>query len=163
MKKAIIKEALPLFTREENDVKQIPMGKEDYLFRIGLLREKMKEDKIDVAIIFGDRSALKQALRIFVDNAIKYTPEGGTITLSCRKEEKFCRITVTDTGIGISENDLSRIFERFYRADPARSQRSDGHGLGLSIARIIVRAHGGHIEVQSKEGQGSRFHLMLPL
>ncbi len=115
------------------------------------------------AIICGDRASLKQALRIFLDNAVKYTPEGGCITLSCRKEEKFCRITVTDTGIGVSEQDLGRIFDRFYRSDPARSQRTDGHGLGLSIARIIIRAHGGFFEVQSKEGHGSRFHILLPL
>ncbi len=115
------------------------------------------------SIICGDRTALKQALRIFVDNAIKYTPEGGSITISCRKEDNLCRITVADTGIGISESELSRIFERFYRSDPARARREDGHGLGLSIARMIVRAHGGHIEVQSKEGQGSRFHILLPL
>lgn len=115
------------------------------------------------AIIFGDRAALKQALRIFIDNAIKYTPESGSVCLSCRKEDNFCRITVADTGMGVSEDDMSRIFERFYRADQARSVRADGHGLGLSIARIIVRAHGGHIEVQSKKDVGSRFHILLPL
>ena len=115
------------------------------------------------AIVLGDRSALKQALRVFVDNAVKYTPEGGTITLSCRKEESFCRITVADTGMGVAENELQRIFERFYRADQARGGESSGHGLGLSIARIIVRAHGGKIEVQSKQGVGSRFHILLPL
>ncbi len=115
------------------------------------------------AIICGDRASLKQALRIFLDNAVKYTPEGGCITLSCQKEENFCRISVTDTGIGVSKQDLQRIFERFYRSDPARTRRTDGHGLGLSIARIIIRAHGGFIEVQSKEGHGSRFHILLPL
>ncbi len=115
------------------------------------------------AIVLGDRAALKQALRIFIDNAIKYTPEGGTITLSCRKEEKFCRITVADTGMGVAEEELSRIFERFYRAEQARSREAGGHGLGLSIARIIIRAHGGQIEVQSRKGVGSRFHILLPL
>ncbi len=114
-------------------------------------------------IVMGDRAALKQALRIFVDNAVKYTPEGGAITLSCRKEGKICRITVADTGIGVAEEELQRIFDRFYRADQARSGRADGHGLGLSIARIIIRAHGGQIEVQSKKGTGSRFHILLPL
>ena len=115
------------------------------------------------AIVLGDRAALKQALRIFIDNAIKYTPEGGTITLSCRKEDKFCRITVADTGMGVAEEELSRIFERFYRAEQARSREAGGHGLGLSIARIIIRAHGGQIEVQSRKGVGSRFHILLPL
>lgn len=115
------------------------------------------------AIVFGDRAALKQALRVFVDNAVKYTPEGGTITLSCRKEEGFCRITVADTGMGVAEKELTSIFERFYRADQARGGEVCGHGLGLSIARIIVRAHGGKIEVQSRQGVGSRFHILLPL
>lgn len=115
------------------------------------------------AIVLGDRAALKQALRVFVDNAVKYTPEGGTVTLSCRKEEGFCRITVADTGIGVAEKELQSIFERFYRADQARGGEIGGHGLGLSIARIIVRAHGGKIEVQSKQGVGSRFHILLPL
>jgi len=124
---------------------------------------KIVHGELHRAIVYGDRTALKQTLRIFIDNAIKYTPEGGTVTLSCRKEEKFCRITVADTGMGVAEQELNRIFERFYRADQARSMRSDGHGLGLSIARIIVRAHGGHIEVQSKKDAGSRFHILLPL
>ena len=85
------------------------------------------------------------------------------ITLSCRKEDGFCRITVADTGMGVAENELQSIFERFYRADQARGGEIGGHGLGLSIARIIVRAHGGKIEVQSKPGAGSRFHILLPL
>ena len=114
-------------------------------------------------IISGDRSALKQALRIFVDNAIKYTEAGGQIVLSCRKEEEFCRITVEDSGIGIEEKELPRIFERFYRTRQSGASTVDGHGLGLSIVRIIVRAHGGRIEVQSRVGAGSRFHMLLPL
>ena len=85
------------------------------------------------------------------------------MTLSCTREEKFCRITVADNGAGVAEEELGRIFERFYRAEGARSGETDGHGLGLSIARIIVRAHGGRIEVQSKKGVGSRFHILLPL
>lgn len=112
-------------------------------------------------IVYGDRGALKQALRIFVDNALKYTPEGGEITLSCQNEENLCRITVADNGIGVAEEELGSIFERFYRSDQARSTEVDGHGLGLSIARIIVRAHGGKIEVQSRKGAGSRFHILL--
>lgn len=123
----------------------------------------VRHGAIHRAIVYGDRPALKQALRIFVENAIKYTKKGGTITLSCTREEKFCRITVADTGQGVAEEELSRIFERFYRTESVRSSTVDGHGLGLSIARIIVRAHGGKIEVQSKKGVGSRFHILLPL
>lgn len=123
----------------------------------------IRQGEMNRAIVLGDRAKLKQALRVFLDNAIKYTPAGGTITLSCRKEEKFCRITVADTGTGIAEEELGSIFERFYRSEQARSGQTGGHGLGLSIARILVRAHGGQIEVQSKKGVGSRFHILLPL
>ena len=126
-------------------------------------KHQIRYGEMHRVIVFGDRAALKQALRIFVDNALKYTPEGGTVALSCRKEEKFCRLTVEDNGIGVAEQELASIFERFYRADQARAGRADGHGLGLSIARMIVRAHGGQIEVQSRKGAGSRFHILLPL
>lgn len=126
-------------------------------------QHRLRYGEMHRAIVFGDRAALKQALRVFVDNAVKYTPEGGEIRLSCRKEESFCRITVSDTGVGVAEEELQSIFERFYRSDQARSGEIGGHGLGLSIARIIIRAHGGKIEVQSKQGVGSRFHILLPL
>lgn len=126
-------------------------------------KHKIRYGDMHRAIVFGDRAALKQALRVFVENAVKYTPDGGAITLSCRKEEGFCRITVADTGMGVAENELTSIFERFYRADQARGGEVGGHGLGLSIARIIIRAHGGKIEVQSRQDVGSRFHILLPL
>lgn len=123
----------------------------------------VRHAEMNRAIILGDRNKLKQALRIFVDNAIKYTPPGGTISISCRKEEKYCRITIADTGIGIAEEEMTQIFERFYRCEEVRSDAVDGHGLGLSIARMIIRAHSGQMEVQSKKGIGSRFHILLPL
>lgn len=113
-------------------------------------------------VIRGDRAALKQALRVFIDNAIKYTPKGGRIALGCLVEKKSCRLTVADNGPGIGKEELGQIFERFYRAPSVRGSSVEGHGLGLSIARLIVRAHGGRIEVQSKLGGGSRFHLLLP-
>lgn len=113
-------------------------------------------------VIHADRAALKQALRVFIDNAIKYTPKGGRIALGCLVEKKSCRLTVADDGPGIGKEELGQIFERFYRAPSARGSSVEGHGLGLSIARLIVRAHGGRIEVQSKLGSGSRFHILLP-
>lgn len=113
-------------------------------------------------VIRADRAALKQALRVFIDNALKYTPKGGRIALGCLVEKKSCRLTVADNGPGIGKEELGQIFERFYRAPSARGSSVEGHGLGLSIARLIVRAHGGRIEVQSKLGSGSRFHLLLP-
>jgi len=106
---------------------------------------------------------LKQLLRILVDNAMKYTPAGGKITISMTVEEKDCVFAVQDTGQGISKEELARIFDRFYRSDKARKAQNGGHGLGLSIARIIVVAHGGIITVRSKENIGTTFYIRLPL
>ena len=114
-------------------------------------------------MINGDKGMLKQLLRILVDNAIKYTPTGGKITLSMKVELGECVIAVQDTGQGISKEELARIFDRFYRSDKARKVQNGGHGLGLSIARIIVVAHGGTITVRSKEDAGTTFFVRLPL
>lgn len=115
------------------------------------------------ALISGDKDMIKQLMRILVDNAIKYTPEGGSITLGVRKDRHGAVLTVTDTGEGISAEDLTKIFDRFYRCDGARKAQTSGHGLGLSIARIIVSAHGGKLKVRSKVGAGTTFSVILPL
>lgn len=114
-------------------------------------------------MIYGDRDRIKQALRIFVDNAIKYTEQGQTITIRLDVEDKYGVVTVRDTGIGIPEEHLPNIFDRFYRVDDARGRDKGGHGLGLSIARIIILRHGGRIKVASKVGEGTRFKIYLPL
>lgn len=111
----------------------------------------------------GDRDRIKQALRIFVDNAIKYTEPDGNITLRLDKDGEFAVASVIDNGKGISEKDLPNIFDRFYQVDSARERDKGGHGLGLSIARIIVLRHGGRIKVASKLGKGTRFRVFLPL
>ncbi len=111
----------------------------------------------------GDRDRIKQALRVFVDNAIKYTEPGGNITLHLEKDGKFAAAAVIDNGKGISEKDLPNIFDRFYQVDSARERDKGGHGLGLSIARIIVLRHGGRVKVASKLGSGTRFRVYLPL
>ena len=118
---------------------------------------------MESVLVHGDRSALKQALRICLDNALKYTAADGTIALSCVREGSWARLTVADNGVGIAKEDLRRVFDRFYRTPDARGGEVDGHGLGLSIARMIVQAHGGRIEVQSRPGAGSRFHILLPV
>lgn len=120
------------------------------------------EGEMASAQVDADRAALKQALRIFVDNAVKYTPEGKTVTVSCKHHGTQVAISVCDTGAGISGSELSAIFERFYRADAARTSETGGHGLGLSIAKIIILAHGGKINVKSKLGEGSTFTMLLP-
>ncbi|MBC7223793.1 MAG: HAMP domain-containing protein [Anaerolineae bacterium] len=115
----------------------------------------------DQAVVLGDADRLRQALVNLVDNAIKYTPRGGEVWLSLYRDQEWVRLEVRDTGIGIAPEDLPHIFERFYRADRARSS-SGGTGLGLSIADWIARAHGGQITVRSKVGEGSTFTLWLP-
>ena len=114
----------------------------------------------DVSVL-GDSASLKQALRIFIDNACKYTPPGGKVTVSCTRGGLGALLSVADTGRGIPAADLKKIFDRFYRVDDSRGA-VPGHGLGLSIARIIAVSHGGRINVRSKEGAGSVFTLELP-
>ena len=111
----------------------------------------------------GDEELLKRMLLNLLDNAVKYTPEGGKIRLDLSSQNGNARLTVSDTGIGIPEDDQSRIFDRFYRVDKARSRALGGAGLGLSIVRWIVEAHAGQIQVESQPGRGSVFRVDLPL
>ncbi|MCX7669523.1 MAG: cell wall metabolism sensor histidine kinase WalK, partial [Anaerolineae bacterium] len=115
----------------------------------------------DQALVLGDPDRLRQLLLNLVDNALKYTPAGGEVTLTLRRRDGWVQVIVEDTGIGISPEDLPHIFERHYRADRSRS-RSGGHGLGLAIAQWIAQAHDGRIEVTSELGKGSRFTVWLP-
>ena len=112
----------------------------------------------------ADRNMIKQVLRILCDNAVKYSEAGTNIYLSCRKEEDgTCSLNIRDEGQGIAAEDLPKIFDRFYRSDKARKSETGGHGLGLSIARIIVVAHNGKIRVRSKPGTGTIFSVVLPM
>jgi len=111
----------------------------------------------------GDADRLEQVLRNLVDNAIRYTPEGGTITLSLFQDGGWALLKVADTGIGISPEHLPHIFDRFYRADKARSRASGGTGLGLAIVKGIVEQHGGRVTVTSEPGKGSTFTVWLKL
>ena len=111
----------------------------------------------------GDADRLEQVLRNLVDNAIRYTPEGGTITLSLFQNGDWALLKVADTGIGISPEHLPHIFDRFYRADKARSRASGGTGLGLAIVKGIVEQHGGRVTVTSEPGKGSTFTVWLKL
>jgi signal transduction histidine kinase len=109
----------------------------------------------------GDASALRRLLLIVIDNAVKYTQEGEiTVRLSAANGQP--EVQVSDTGVGISESDLSRVFERFYRADKSRNRDSGGAGLGLSIAKWIADVHQGAIEARSAPDQGSTFVITLP-
>lgn len=111
----------------------------------------------------ADRQNLSQVLDNLIDNAIKYTPEGGEIRVSLKREANEAVLTVKDTGIGISDQYQERVFERFYRVDKVRSQSLGGTGLGLSIVKNIVEKHGGSIELESRLGSGSTFTIRLPM
>ncbi len=112
--------------------------------------------------IKGDADRLKQLLLNLISNAIKFTPDGGQIMINLRKSETDAIVDVGDTGIGIAPDDLKRIFDRFYQAEPSRVRKGEGSGLGLSIARWIVDAHGGKIRVTSEVGVGTTFSVTLP-
>ena len=114
------------------------------------------------ATIYGDKMRIKQAIRILVENAMKYTPQGEYIMVSAYIQDEYYAIKIEDTGIGIQKNDLDKIFERLYRAEQSRSKQVGGHGLGLSIAKIIVLGHKGKIKVKSTPGKGSEFSLLFP-
>jgi heavy metal sensor kinase len=113
--------------------------------------------------ILGDDTALERLFLSILENAVKYTPAGGHVSLQFHLEDGHAIVEVSDTGIGIPEKDLPHIFERFYRADQVRSRETRGAGLGLSIANWIAERHGGTIEVQSQSGKGTKVTVRLPL
>ena len=113
--------------------------------------------------IMGDRSRLEQVMMNVVGNAIKYTPDGGTISVDAGVTGKNVWIEVADTGIGIPEKDRERIFDRFYRVDKARSREKGGTGLGLSIAKEIVLRHHGTIRIADHDGPGCTVRIVLPI
>ncbi len=118
-------------------------------------------ESLEDAVVSGNADYLKQVLLIVLENACKYTPDGGKVTIRGEMSGQHLTITIADTGIGIEQADLPRLFERFYRAQNARSQ--PGMGLGLSIARGIIEQHNGTISVESTPGRGSNFIISLPL
>jgi len=148
-----------------------PLGMEELLGKIHeamlpeaeakRLRLKLRVDP-PLKLVQGDRSNLEGVFTNLVNNAIKYTPEGGEITIHVKGEGENVRVDVSDTGIGISKEDLARIFDRFYRVKSEKTRQIVGTGLGLSIAKHIVEAHLGTISVESEEGGGSIFSVVLP-
>ena len=185
---AILDEAINAISQETESMKQLV---EELLFlarhdKKTLLLETVRFDVLDVATevqseaamvapentfllspsdhvqIEADRKMIKQVLRILCDNAVKYSHKGGTITIGVAKTDTGCTLSMGDQGIGIAKEELPKIFERFYRSDSARKSETGGHGLGLSIARIIVMGHGGQIRVRSKVDAGTTFFVDLP-
>jgi two-component system phosphate regulon sensor histidine kinase PhoR len=116
----------------------------------------------DETMVVADEEAIRQIVDNLVDNAIKYTPEGGSVIVTCHSDQNSASIEVADTGIGIPRDDLPRVFERFYRVDKARSRELGGTGLGLSIVKHLMQSIGGQIDVNSRVGSGSSFTVHIP-
>jgi signal transduction histidine kinase len=116
----------------------------------------------DLPALSADRERVHQVLFNLVDNAVRFTPAGGSVTVSARRLNGSVEVAVSDTGAGIPPEHLPRLFERFYRADPARAREGGGTGIGLAIARSVVEAHGGQIRARSEPGRGSVFTFDLP-
>lgn len=113
-------------------------------------------------LVHGDRDLLMTACKNLIDNAIRHSPDGTAVGVGLRSRDGLVSVTVTDRGPGIPEEDQERVFERFYRVDPARSRATGGTGLGLSIVRHVASSHGGEVTLWSKPGQGSSFTVRLP-
>lgn len=165
-------EQLLFLVRGDNDTQTVRLEPVDLT---PLAEEVVKETRLldtgreiraklaPMVVVNADPQLIKQACRVLVDNAVKYTPEGGTVTIALDRRGEQAALSVTDTGSGIAPDDVSRIFQRFYRSDESRNRQTGGTGLGLPIADWIAHRHHGWIEVVSREGLGSRFTLVLPL
>jgi signal transduction histidine kinase len=123
----------------------------------------LKAEPIDPVQLYGDSEALKRLVANLLQNALKYTDKEGIVKVSLENQLRQAKLTVSDTGIGIPQESLSRIFDRFYRVDQSRSRAAGGSGLGLSIAKAIIEAHKGRVEVQSTIGTGTTFSIFLPV
>ncbi len=164
-------EKLLFLARSDNDTIQIQL---DVIDACDIVDEIVRETQmIDVnhkyelelespAYVKADKQLLKQALRILVDNSIKFTPHGKIIRLKANKKDGQVYISVQDTGIGIDSEDLPHLFDRFYRSDESRTRGTGGSGLGLSIAKWIVDRHGAYFEVISRIDIGTRITMVFP-
>ena len=124
---------------------------------------RLNVNTANIPHIFADKDRIRQLIIIFVDNALKFTPSGGTVTVSTQLVDEMVCMKIRDTGKGMAKEDIPYIFERFYKADKSRGGSKTGTGLGLSIASGIVDAHGGGITVESELGKGTEFSVMLPV
>ena len=156
-----------------HDKKTLKLDRHMFNMRV-LVEDMLKETKmvtgnrivetkaLEDVMVYGDKQALKQAIRVFVDNAVKYSRDGDYIYISCENKDGDCVISVEDTGIGMTKRDIDNIFERFYRSDHVRDRKISGHGLGLSIAKLIILKHTGNIRVRSQYTKGSSFIVTIP-
>jgi two-component system sensor histidine kinase SenX3 len=119
--------------------------------------------EVDNSTVIGNHNQLVMAVHNLVENAINYSSDKTRVTISTKVDSQIIEILVKDQGIGIADENLDRIFERFYRVDPARSRATGGTGLGLSIVKHVVKNHGGEVKVWSAPGVGSTFAIRLPI
>lgn len=153
-----------VLSRESVDLREMA---EHVVFAMQPLAEqrqvRLSADTSAPVLVDGDQTRLMQLIVNLVDNGLRYTPAGGSVTVSALAEDGHGVLRVADTGVGIAREHLPRLFERFYRVDKARARAEGGTGLGLSICRWIVQAHGGTIDVESEPGRGSIFTARIPL
>ena len=124
---------------------------------------ELRCERSEAVVVDGDAGWLQRLLLNLVDNALKFTRENGRVVVRVTREGDAARIDVQDTGVGLSPADAQQVFERFFRADPARSSSTEGAGLGLSLVQWIAAQHRGTVTVQSRLGEGSTFTVTLPL
>ena len=135
---------------------------------VGNFAAEIDKKKLNVSIYgessdtYADQNRVSQVIINLVSNAVKYTPEHGIIKIFISEDKQFVRLSVSDNGIGIPEDELPYVFERFYRADKSRNRMTGGSGIGLAIVKSIVTAHGGMVEADSHLNEGSRFVVKLP-
>lgn len=169
----LVQEIINLSRVQDSDPLQVPEIldlKEMILEAIDQCKTTAEARKIQIIYsgeinekVLGDRLQLIMAIHNLIENAINYSPDGTNVSITATTEKSIVEISVTDQGIGIPETEVERIFERFYRVDPARSRQTGGTGLGLSIVKHIVTKHGGEIKVWSVQNVGSTFSIRLPI
>jgi heavy metal sensor kinase len=170
---ALIVEGLFAISRLDTGEAQAKWARFDFADLVAATSDQMsllaedKEIKVEGQyaaglIVEGDKSRMKQVVVNLLDNAIKYTPRGGSVKLTVGRKASHAVLEVEDSGIGIPQNALPRVFDRFFRVDDARSRELGGAGLGLSIVKSICSAHNGRVDVTSTEGKGSCFRVELP-
>jgi signal transduction histidine kinase len=148
--------------RERLDLAQLVRDACDQMQEMARAKQvSLTTDALPLEMV-GDEDLLLQLVLNLLDNAIKYSPSGGSVTVACSRETGHAVVQVSDTGPGISPEHLPRIFDRFYRVDASRTRGAGSAGLGLSISRWIAEAHGGELTAESEPGRGSTFILRVP-
>lgn len=156
--------SVPMFEFDEINVTEVAREVGDvYKLNADSKQQTLTIDMPDELLLTGDAQRMRQLLVILIDNAQKYAGEGARVTVSGEKKKDMIKLTVADTGKGVTDEQKKRLFDRFYRIDKARSRSTGGHGLGLSIAKWVVQGHHGTITVTDTDPQGTTFTMMLPI